>query len=40
VKAGKKPEATAERAVAASKTGWLAELASRRKSEVKWDDLV
>ena len=40
VKAGKKPEASADRALAASKTGWLAELASRRKAEVKWDELA
>ena len=40
VKAGKKPEAGAERAVNASKTGWLAEIASQRKAEVKWDALA
>ena len=40
VKTGKKPEASADRAVAASRTCWLAELASNRKAEVKWDDLA
>ena len=40
VKAGKKPEAGADRAVNASRTGWLAEVASQRKAEVKWDDLA
>ncbi len=38
VKTGKKPEATAARATAASRTCWLAELSSERKAEVKWDD--
>ena len=40
VKAGKKPEASAGRAVSASKTGWLAEVAAQRKAEVKWGDVA
>jgi predicted dehydrogenase len=39
VKTGKKPEASPARAVAASRTCWLAELANTRKAQVKWDDL-
>ena len=39
VKTGKKPEAGPDRAVAASRTGWLAELASQKRAEVKWDEL-
>ena len=39
VRTGKKPDAGAERAVAASRTCWLAELASQRQAEVKWDEL-
>jgi predicted dehydrogenase len=39
VKTGKRPEATAERAVAASRTCWLAELAAERRAEVKWEDI-
>jgi myo-inositol 2-dehydrogenase / D-chiro-inositol 1-dehydrogenase len=39
VKGGKRPEASAERAVAASRTCWLAELAAERKAEVKWEEL-
>ena len=37
---GKKPDASPERAVAASRTCWVAELAAQRKAEVKWDDLA
>jgi len=40
VKTGKKPDASADRAVAASRTCWLAELASQRKAEVKWQELA
>jgi len=40
VQTGKKPDASPERALAASRTCWLAELASDRKTEVKWDELV
>ena len=39
VKTGKKPDANPERAVTASRTCWLAELASERRAEVKWDEL-
>jgi predicted dehydrogenase len=39
VKTGKKPDAGADRAVAASRTCWVAELAAERKAEAKWDDL-
>ena len=39
-KTGKKPDASPARAVAASRTCWLAELASDRKAEVKWDELA
>ena len=39
VTAGKKPEASAARALAASRTCWLAELASERRAEVKWGEL-
>ena len=39
VTSGKKPDAGPERAVAASRTCWLAELAADRKAEVKWTDL-
>ena len=38
VKTGKEPDAGADRAVAASRTCWLAELAAQRRAEVKWDD--
>jgi predicted dehydrogenase len=40
LKTGKKPEANAGRAVAASRTCWLAELAAEKRAEVKWDDLA
>ena len=39
VKTGKRPDAYVDRAVAASRTCWLAELASERKAEVKWDEI-
>jgi predicted dehydrogenase len=39
VKTGKKPEASAARAAAASRTCWLAELASQRRAEVNWSEL-
>jgi predicted dehydrogenase len=39
VKTGKKPDAGARRAVAASRTCWVAELAASRHAEVKWDEL-
>jgi predicted dehydrogenase len=39
VKTGKRPDANVDRAVAASRTCWLAELASDRKAEVKWDEV-
>jgi predicted dehydrogenase len=38
VKSGKKPDADAARAVAASRTCWLAELSAARRAEVKWDE--
>lgn len=38
VKTGKKPDANIDRAVAASRTCWLAELASDRHTEVNWND--
>jgi predicted dehydrogenase len=40
VKTGKKPDADATRAVAASKTCWLAERSAERRAEVKWDDAM
>jgi predicted dehydrogenase len=40
VQTGKKPDASPVRALAASRTCWLAELASDRKTEVKWNELV
>jgi predicted dehydrogenase len=40
VKTGKKPEASIDRAMAASNTCWLAELAAERKAETKWEQLV
>ncbi|MDB5358327.1 MAG: oxidoreductase domain protein [Phycisphaerales bacterium] len=40
IKTGKKPEAGVDRAVAASRTCWLAELASERKAAVKWDEIA
>lgn len=40
VQTGKKPDASIDRALAACRTCWLAELASDRKSEVKWTDLA
>ena len=40
IKTGKKPEASVDRAVAASRTCWLAELAAERKCEVTWDELT
>jgi predicted dehydrogenase len=40
VQTGKKPDASPARALAASRTCWLAEAASDRKAEVKWDELV
>ena len=39
VKTGKKPDAGPDRAVASSKTCWLAELSAERKGEVGWADL-
>jgi predicted dehydrogenase len=39
VKTGKRPDANVDRAVAASRTCWLAELASERKAQVKWDEV-
>ena len=39
VKSGKQPDAGVDRAVAASRTCWLAELAAARRAEVKWDEL-
>lgn len=39
VQTGRKPDAGPARALAASRTCWLAELASDRKAQVKWDDL-
>lgn len=39
VKTGKKPDAGIDRALAASRTCWVSELASQRRAEVKWDDL-
>jgi predicted dehydrogenase len=38
LKTGKKPDANAARAIAASRTCWLAELSSQKRAEVKWDD--
>jgi hypothetical protein len=38
VKTGKKPDADAARAIAASRTCWLAELSASKRAEVKWDD--
>jgi predicted dehydrogenase len=38
VKTGKKPDADAARAIAASRTCWLAELSATKRAEVKWDD--
>jgi predicted dehydrogenase len=38
VKTGKKPDADAARAIAASRTCWLAELSAKRRAEVKWDE--
>jgi predicted dehydrogenase len=40
IKTGKKPEAGVDRAVAASRTCWVAELAADRKAEVRWDELA
>ena len=40
VQTGKKPDASIDRALAACRTCWLAELASDRKTEVKWTDLA
>jgi len=40
VQTGKKPDASPARALAASRTCWLAELASDRKGEVKWEESV
>jgi predicted dehydrogenase len=39
VMTGKKPDASPERAIIASRTCWLAELASERRCEVKWEEL-
>jgi len=39
LKTGKKPEAHVDRAVAASRTCWLAELAAEKKAEIGWNDL-
>jgi predicted dehydrogenase len=38
VKTGKKPDANIDRAVASSRTCWLAELASDRRAEVPWNE--
>jgi predicted dehydrogenase len=38
VKTGKKADAGADRAVAASRTCWVAELAAERHDEVKWNE--
>jgi predicted dehydrogenase len=38
VNAGKKPDANAARAVAASRACWLAERSAERRAEVKWDE--
>jgi len=40
LKTGKKPEAGVDRAVAASRTCWVAELAAERKAEVGWAELA
>ena len=40
LKTGKKPEASIDRAVAASRTCWLAEAASDRKAEIGWDESI
>ena len=40
VKTGKKPDAGIDRAVDASRTCWLAELAAQRKAEMRWEQLV
>lgn len=40
VQTGKKPDASIDRALTACRTCWLAELASARKTEVKWDELA
>lgn len=40
VKTGKKPDAGPDRAVAASRTCWLAELASSRNAQVKWEAIA
>jgi len=39
VQTGKKPDASPARALAASRTCWLAEAASERRAELKWDEL-
>ena len=39
VRTGKKPDAGPARAMAASRTCWLAEMASERRAEVKWNEL-
>jgi predicted dehydrogenase len=38
VKTGKKPDANAARALAASRTCWLGERSAERRAEVKWDE--
>ncbi|HSZ57838.1 MAG TPA: Gfo/Idh/MocA family oxidoreductase [Tepidisphaeraceae bacterium] len=40
VREGTKPDGNVDRAVAASRTCWLAELSSARKTEVAWDEVV
>jgi predicted dehydrogenase len=40
MKTAKKPEAHVDRAAAASRTCWVAELAAERKAEVGWNDLT
>lgn len=40
VKTGKKPDASPARALAASRTCWLAEQASDKKAELNWNDLT
>ena len=39
VQTGKKPDASPARALAASRTCWLAEAASEREAEIKWEEL-
>jgi predicted dehydrogenase len=39
IQTGKKPDASPARALAASRTCWLAELAAERRAEVRWDEI-